>query len=310
MTTRSPLALDELNRRFAIEGVVQIVSGNQGLPKVQIATPAASAEIYLHGAQLTSWVPAGSGEVIFLSERSKFADGSAIRGGVPICFPWFRNKADDPKAPSHGFVRTKTWELESVTRDVTQASHTVAVTLVTGSDDASRKWWPHDFLLRHRVTIGAELKMELTLTNTGQTRLTFEEALHTYHRVADVGHVRIAGLDGVAYLDNTDANREKIQQGDIAFARQTDSAYLNTTHNLEILDPGLNRRILVAKRNSLTTVVWNPWQEGAKSLSDLGDEEWREMVCAEASNIRAFAVTLPPGEQHTMAATLRVAKLA
>ena len=147
------------------------------------------------------------------------------------------------------------------------------------------------------------------MTNAGAGALTFEEALHTYHRVGDARAIRIGGLDGISYLDNTDDNREKIQHGDVAFTKQTDNAYLNTTHDLEIIDPELKRRILIEKQNSLTTVVWNPWVEGAHSLSDLGDEEWRQMSCVEASNIRSFAVTLQPGQEHTMAATIRVVPL-
>jgi glucose-6-phosphate 1-epimerase len=119
--------------------------------------------------------------------------------------------------------------------------------------------------------------------------------------------IRVHGLDGVAYLDNTDANREKRQQGDIVFTAQTDRAYLDTTHAVEILDPILRRRIRLDKKNSRTTVVWNPWIEGAHSLADLGDDEWRTMACVEASNIRACAVDLAPGEQHTMMTSIHVA---
>jgi glucose-6-phosphate 1-epimerase len=133
-----------------------------------------------------------------------------------------------------------------------------------------------------------------------------EEALHAYHRVGHVENIRLRGLDGVAYLDNTESNREKVQSGDLVLTAQTDSAYLNTRHALELVDPGLRRRILVAKENSLTTVVWNPWSEGTRLLSDLGDDEWQRMLCVEASNILAFALILPPGEQHTMTATINV----
>ena len=266
-------------------------------------TPAATAEIYLHGAQLTSWRPAGGEEVIFLSGQSQFEPGRAIRGGIPVCFPWFRNKADDPKAPSHGFVRTKAWQLDSVTRD----GDAVTISLSTASDEATRAWWPHDFLLVHRVTVGAELVQELTVSNTGTTPLRFEEALHTYYRVGGAASVRIQGLDGVAYLDNTDGNREKRQEGDIVFTAPTDRAYVDTTHAVEILDPILRRRIRLEKENSRTTVVWNPWVEGAHALPDMADDEWRAMACVEASNIRAFAVDLAPGEQHTMKTSIRVA---
>ena len=118
--------------------------------------------------------------------------------------------------------------------------------------------------------------------------------------------VRIRGLGGVTYLDNTDANREKRQEGDIVFTAQTDRAYVETTHAVEIADPILRRRIRLAKEDSRTTVVWNPWSTGAQSMADLGDDGWRTMACVEASNIRDFAVDLAPGQQHTMKTVIQV----
>jgi glucose-6-phosphate 1-epimerase len=303
---QAPPSIEELNQRFGIAGVAQITAGNGGLPRVSVNTLAATAEIYLHGAHITSWRPAGGEEVIFLSAQSQWVEGRAIRGGIPVCFPWFRNKADDPKAPSHGFARTKAWQLDSVTR----SGDAVTISLSTASDEATRAWWLHDFLLVHRVTVGAELVQELTVSNTGKAPLRFEEALHTYYRVGGAESVRIHGLDGVAYLDNTDGNREKQQEGDIVFTAPTDRAYVNTTHAVEILDPILHRRIRLEKENSRTTVVWNPWVEGARALPDMADDEWRAMACVEASNIRAFAVELAPGEQHTMKTNIRVAAAA
>jgi glucose-6-phosphate 1-epimerase len=146
--------IHELNRRFEMNGVAKITVGSGDLPRVSVSTPAATAEIYLHGAQITSWRPAGADEVIFLSKLSQFAPGKAIRGGIPVCFPWFRNKADNPKAPAHGFVRIKAWQLDSVKLE----GDAVIVSLSTGGDEGTRAWWPHDFLLQHRLTIGAELE--------------------------------------------------------------------------------------------------------------------------------------------------------
>ena len=294
-------AIDELNQRFGVSGVASVTAGNNGLPRIRVNIPAATAEIYLHGAQLTSWRPAGAEEVIFLSQHAQWEPGRAIRGGIPVCFPWFRNKADDPKAPAHGFVRTKAWELDSVEK----LGDAVRVSLSTSSDEGTRAWWPYDFYLQHSLTIGAELTQELVMTNTGSKPLRFEEALHTYYRVGGAHAVRISGLDGVAYLDNMDNNREKWQQGDIAFTAQTDRAYVDTTHAVEIMDPILRRRIRLEKQESRTTVVWNPWSTGAQSLADLGDE-WRTMACVEASNIRAFAVNLEPGQQHSMRTLIKV----
>ena len=160
-------------------------------PKSGSPAPPPTAEIYLHGAHLTSWIPAGAEEVIFLSSKAQYQDGKAIRGGVPICFPWFNAKTDDPKAPSHGLVRTKTWELESIIHE----GNAIAVSLSTASDEATRKWWPHEFRAVQRITISSHLQMELTVTNTGAEPFTFQEALHTYYRVGNVRYVRLVGLD-------------------------------------------------------------------------------------------------------------------
>jgi glucose-6-phosphate 1-epimerase len=295
--------IDALNASFAIPEIAKIVAGSGGLPKIQISSPAASAEIYLHGAQLTSWRPAGSEEVIFLSRQSRWEEGRAIRGGIPICFPWFRAKSDDPKAPAHGVVRTKGWRLDSLT----QKQDSVIVTLSTESDAESRKWWPFEFRIVHRITVGSELKLELIVTNTGPASFHFEEALHTYNRVGDAERLSIIGLDGVAFLDNRDGNKLKLQSGDALLTRDTDNAYLNTQSAVEIADPVLNRRIRLEKQNSLTTVVWNPWKEDAAKLADLGDDEWRQMACVEASNILSGAVALGPGAEHTMTAIISVA---
>jgi len=295
--------IDALNRRCAIPGIAQVVPGNGGLPKVKIITAAATAEIYLHGAQVTAWKPAGTEEVIFVSDQSHWQDGKAIRGGVPICFPWFRAKADDPRAPSHGVVRTKQWRLDSIT---SESDGLVVVLLSTQSDESTRRWWLHEFRLVHRITVGNPLSMELTATNTGSAPLQFEEALHTYFRVGQVENVRVRGLDGVTYLDNTDGNRAKVQSGEVIFTSATDNAYLDTYAPLELVDPTLGRVIRTEKQGSATTVVWNPWQQGASTLADLGDEEWRVMACVEASNILGAAVYLDPGGEHTMHSTLSI----
>lgn len=295
--------IDDLNRRFGISGIAQVVPGNGGLPKIAVTTPGASAEIYLHGAQVTRWKPGGTEEVIFLSEQSRWEDGRAIRGGIPICFPWFRGKADDPKAPAHGFVRTREWQLDSVTAE---QDDRVIVACSTESDDTTQRWWLHEFRLVLRAAIGENLGLELTVKNTGSTRFGFEEALHTYLLVGNARQVGVRGLDGVRYFDNMDENREKVQSGDVNLEATTDNAYLNTYSALDLIDPILHRTIRTSKENSATTVVWNPWKQGAASLSDLGDDEWECMTCVEASNILTSTIWLEPGQEHAMRATLSI----
>jgi glucose-6-phosphate 1-epimerase len=299
----SPIA--EWDRRFEIPGTARIVEGSGGLPKVCITSQQAEGEMYLHGAHVTSWKPGGEAEALFLSSQSRWEDGRAIRGGVPICFPWFGNKADDPKAPAHGFVRTKAWEIESIA----QAGGAVTVSMFTESNEITKKWWAADFRLVHRATFGRELSLELVMMNTGETRLRFEEALHAYHRVENIEKARVSGLDAVSYLDKTDMNRKKVQQGEIAIAAETDRVYLNTSDAVEIQDTVLPRRSHIAKVNSQTTVVWNPWVQKAHSLSDLGDEEWMHFLCIETSNVSDFSVELAPGQQHSMKAVVRVSHL-
>src|SRR3954469_24368080 len=295
----------DLNQRFGIPGIAEIVEGNGGLPKVRIKSPSANGEMYLHGAHVTSWKPADTEEVLFLSRQSQFENGRAIRGGVPICFPWFGPNASNPKAPMHGFARTRAWQLEQIER----TANAVCVTMSLTSDDETKKWWPGDFRLLHRATFGQQLTLELALTNTGSAPLRFEEALHTYYRIGDITKTRISGLDGVHYLDKTEAGDEKIQRGEIAITKETDRVYVGTPAPVEIIDPVLRRRTLVAKQHSKCTVVWNPWIEKAKALTDLGETAWPNLVCVEVCNVGTLAVELAPGKEHTMSATSQVSAL-
>jgi glucose-6-phosphate 1-epimerase len=295
-------ALADSYGRFEIPGIAEVVPGNGGLPKVRITTSEGSGEMYLHGAHVTSWKPADEDEVLFLSAKSQWEDGRAIRGGVPICFPWFRGKTDDPKAPAHGFVRTKAWQIESIT----QGGGAVTVSMFTESDEDTKKWWPAEFRLVHRATFGSELSMELEVTNAGKTPLRFEEALHAYFRVGNVEMTRTQAPDAFHYYDKTDVHTQKTQLGEIVITSETDRVYLDTRDPIEVEDPVLQRRIRVSKENSLNTVVWNPWEQKAASISDLAKDEWTQMLCIEPSNVLSFAVELAPGQQHTMKAVARV----
>ena len=295
-------AVKEYDPRFEIPGFVEIVDGNGGLPKVRITSPACVGEIYLHGAHVTSWKPAGEDEVLFFSSQSRWEDGRAIRGGVPVCFPWFARKADDSHAPDHGFVRTKAWQLDSIS----QAGDEITVSMSTESNEATKKWWPADFRLVLRTTFGEELKLELTVTNAGRTSLCFEEALHAYFRVANIEMTGVRMPDAFQYIDKTDLHQIKTQLGDIAITSETDRVYLNTRDEIELEDSLLKRRVHIAKENSRTTVVWNPWAQKARTMSDFGADEWRQMVCVEPSNVSDFSVCIEPGQQHTLKVRVRV----
>ena len=295
-------SIRELDAKFGIAGTARVNAGNGGLPRVVVTGKECAGEMYLLGATVTSWKPRGSNEVLFVSAASRWENGKAIRGGVPICCPWFGNKAGDPKAPAHGLVRAKPWQIDSITEN----GGAVTASLSTESGEETRKLWPGDFQLVQRVTFGSELTMELAMKNTGAAPFSFEEALHTYFRVGDAAQARVRGLDGIHYLDKTDGNREKTQTGDVAIAKETDSVYLDTRGTAEIEDTQLRRRIRVSKENSLATVVWNPWIEKAKALADLGDDEWKQFVCVETCNAAKHTVTLGPGESHRMRAVIQL----
>lgn len=298
--------IEALNHRYGISDAAQVVAGNGGLTKVQIRTAAVSGEIYLYGAHVTSWRPAGFEEVLFVSQRSHWQQGQPIRGGIPICFPWFRNKADQPSAPKHGFVRTAVWRLDSIRQ---QEDGSVTMVCVFESNDETKRLWPHEFCAAYRVTFGKTLRLELSVINTGTTSMRFEEALHTYFRIGHIGQIQIHGLDGTTYLDNMDGNRERVQSGDLVLTKQTDNAYLNTQSDVEVRDLLQKRILRTEKKNSETTVVWNPWAEGAASISDFGEEEWKSMVCAEASNVLRCPVLLGPGEEHGLRAIISAESL-
>ena len=251
--------------------------------------------MYFHGGQVMSWRPRGEGEVFFVGRQARWEPGRAIRGGVPICFPWFGPHPSDPQAPAHGCVRIKAWQLDSIS----EADGTVSVSMSTKSDDDTRRWWPSSFRLEHRATFGAILTLDLVVTNTGDVPFSFEEALHTYYRVGHVDDVRIRGLEGTRYLDAVDAWREKPQDGEIVFTSETDRVYLDTRAPITIED-GARRRVRVTAERSHATVVWNPWAGKARALADLADEEWPRFVCVETSNVSPRAVELAAGEQHVM----------
>jgi glucose-6-phosphate 1-epimerase len=275
-----------------------------GLTYAQITTPHATASVYLQGAHLTAWQPAGHQPVIFTSRKAEFVSGKAIRGGVPISFPWFATRHDGKKGPSHGFARIQDWTLAFAAL----AGDDLHLTFTLGPNDLSRSLGYDHFRLAYQLTIGRTLTMQLTVANDADTPLVFEEALHTYYAVADVGKIAIAGLNGVSYLDKVEDLQSK-QQGDIAITGPTDRVYLATTAACALDDREGKRRITVAKAGSNTTVVWNPWKEGAAKLADMDAGEWREFVAIETVNAAAAAITLAPGATHAMQAKVTVEEL-
>jgi len=286
--------------------MISFEPGPGGLLRSEISTSTAEAELYLQGAHLARWRPGGQQPVLYVSPKSLFSPGKAIRGGVPIIFPWFGNREGGKPGPAHGFARTAQWTLES-SRELDDSK--VEVMLGLRSDDASRKLFEGEFELRFRVTIGRELEMELETSNVGKEPFTFEEALHTYLAVGDVRKVSIQGLENTVYIDKTDAFLRKPQKGDaVRIGKETDSVYLNTRAVCVVSDPVWGREITVEKSGSDSTVIWNPWVEKTRGMADMAPDSWQGMICVETANAGENAVTLGPGGRHWMRARVRVGK--
>jgi glucose-6-phosphate 1-epimerase len=294
--------------RTTLPSTVRIETGNGGLPRVAIAGHHGTAEMYFQGAHLTAWHPAGAATpVLWLSRESRFEPGKAIRGGVPICFPWFGAHATDATAPAHGFARLEDWTLIDAAED---ANGVVSVTMaLTAGAASSSAAWPHAFEARYRVSVGPSLTLELTVRNPGREPFSFEEALHSYFAVQDVRQITITGTEDTEYLDKVAGFARRRQPREpIRFTGETDRVYLDTHTTCEIHDPGRQRAIAVHKRQSDTTVIWNPWIDKARAMSDFGDDEWPEMVCVETCNVGVHARTLQPGEDHTMSAIIELVR--
>jgi glucose-6-phosphate 1-epimerase len=295
--TRSPLVDTPL------PSSVRLLTGDDQLPRLEVSARDAAARVFFHGAHLTAWHPSHvDAPVLWMSGRSFFQTDKPIRGGVPICFPWFGAHASAAGAPMHGFARLAGWTL-SEAREAADGT----VTLTFSLQDVSSAEWPHRFLVTYRIRVGAQLALELDVRNTGDDPFVFEEALHTYFAVENIEHVTVEGLENTAYLDKL-AGFARLRQGGepIRFSGETDRVYLDTIASSVIRDPGMRRRILISKSGSRSTVVWNPWSDKARAMPDFGDLEWRRMVCIETANIGSAAVRLEPGGLHTMTATIRV----
>ena len=283
---------------------VVVETGAGGLPRARVIGPRAEAEVYLQGAHLTRWQPRGAAPVLFLSARAVYAPGKAIRGGVPLIFPWFGPHATDRQAPMHGFARSRPWRLATSGLGPEGA---VVVELALEDDEASRAAWPFSFGARYRVSVGDTLEMALEVVNRSATPFTFEAALHTYLAVGDIRAVGITGLEQTAYIDKVDGMTRKRHGGEpLRLTGETDRVFLGTTARCVVDDRVLDRRLIVDKTGSASTVVWNPWATKAAGIADLEPDDWRRMVCVETANAADDAVTLAAGARHVMTATLRV----
>jgi glucose-6-phosphate 1-epimerase len=291
-------AIDTLNRRFGLAGTLHFVQGRAGLPEAEIQTPQASARVALHGAQVLAWQPAGALPVIWVSQAAVFEPGQPVRGGVPVCWPWFGAREG---LPMHGFARTRLWQVRAASMD---AAGQVVLRLGLQDDADTRALWNHAFDLELLLTIGATLSLTLISRNTGDQPFTLTDALHSYFCVADIHQATVQGLDGCDYLDKVQNFALAKQTGAVEFTGETDRIYVDTTADCVIADRAQQRAIRVSKTGSSSTVVWNPWRE--KTFADMAAGEYQQMLCVETCNAGPVLITLAPGQTHALTARFAV----
>lgn len=299
--------LNDLNDRFAIPFKLRFKTVGEGLVVADITNAHASASICLQGGQLLSWQPTASAEpVIWLPSAATFAPKAPIRGGIPVCWPWFSAHGSEASFPMHGFARTQPWQVKS-TRSLGDGSTEISLTLPITS--AMQAMWPHQAQLDLLISVGNTLKIALITRNLCDSDFILTEALHTYFSVSDIAQVHVDGLDGIHFHDKAAGWTEDDQAGIIPFAAEVDRVYVNTPERCTIVDPAWQRRIHINKLGSQSTVVWNPWATRAAQMVDLGQDGWTRFVCVETANALENAVTVPAGKSHTMAVEYRVETL-
>jgi len=295
-----------LNQRFGSDGALAFREETNGFVIAEVNNPHASASIAMQGAHLMHFQPKGQEALIWLSPEAKLATGKSIRGGVPVCWPWFGAHTSDAALPAHGFARTVPWRLNQV-HTLADGSTQLEFELIPSA--TTRTQWPQACSVRNIITIGQSLRHELVTTNLDSEPMVLGEALHTYFQVGDVRRVSVNGLEGRDYLDKVRDFARDTQSGPLRFCGEVDRIYLDAPATTEIRDPSMNRRIIIRSQGSRSTVVWNPWCEKAAAMGDLGPNGYRHMLCVETANAAEDTVTLAPGAQHRLVARYTIEAL-
>jgi glucose-6-phosphate 1-epimerase len=263
-------------------------------PVLEINHPSCRARVALHGAHVMEWQPAGHAPVLYCSPETVLREGKAIRGGIPICWPWFNAHPTDPSKPAHGIARTRFWQLI----DSQDGGESVELRFELKSDEKTRAIWDHEFHAIVEMRLGAELQVSLTSHNTGSTDFRETGALHSYLAVDDIASVKVAGLDSAAFIETAGGRRESsVQTGDVLIEGEVDRIY--TSASTVTVGDG-SRTIRVHKHGSASTIVWNPGPEKAAKLGDMPAEDFRRFVCVETANAPGAEVTVAPGAHHVL----------
>jgi len=291
--------LEQMNGQFGIAGQLRFVNGPGDMPVAEIHNDLGQASLALQGAHVLGFQASGQQPIIWMSDEATYAPGKSLRGGVPVCWPWFGPHASDSNLPGHGPARTVDWE--PIASEALSDGHT-GISFELVETEKTSQQCPHPLRVRLHVTVGSNLVLTLETTNLGDTPFTLGEALHTYFLVGDVRRAQVEGLDGCTYIDKMDGGARKQQHGPVSISAEADRIYLGTGNHAEIVDPAMDRKIVIKSAGSASMVVWNPWIETAEKMGDLGPDGYLKMLCVETANAADDVVQLAPGATHRMLA--------
>jgi glucose-6-phosphate 1-epimerase len=291
---------EELNATHGIAGNLRFVTGKGGFTLIEVDNGKARALISPYAGQVLSFRRAGEPEdLLFVSEHAYYQPGKAIKGGIPVCWPWFGPDPEGKGRPAHGFVRNRDWQVLGTSL---QDDGATSVRLGITPDEDIRALWQHPFALTLEISVGRALVLALCTFNPDTVPLTITQGLHSYFRVGDVRRVLVRGLAGKHYIDKLDGGAAKTQEGPVTIDGEVDRIYTGVDHDLVIDDPAFGRRIRIATEGSASAVVWNPWAATAAAMADLGDEEYTGMLCVETTNAGPDTVQIIPGENYRLVA--------
>lgn len=292
-----------LNQKYGLNGKIVFQTNKHGFIEATAKGQGGTSTVLLYGAHLTSFIPEGEKEVLWMSKSAEFKEGKAVRGGIPICFPWFGPAPVNRSLPKHGFARLMYWE-PMASQILKDGSIELQLTLL--SNDFTYDLWPHEFKAVIAITTGRELSVSLHVENKGATEMQYSAALHTYFSVGDAASTCVEGLGGHYYYPEGSTQRQQQKEAFFELSSMVDRCYINHRQPCLIHDTAQSRTIRANKEGSQTTVLWNPWEEGARQIRDIHENGYLDYVCVEAVNTFDDTIVLQPGERHATTAILSV----
>jgi glucose-6-phosphate 1-epimerase len=295
------MLLDELNNIYGIDNQLTF-SEEKHMIVANIESKYASARISLYGGQVLSFTPKGERNLLFLSQDAIYQNGKAIRGGIPICWPWFGSHPDNEGLPSHGFARLSNWEVIQTSSNKDE----VQIQLQLKNSKATEALWPYKFETRLNLRIGKSLDLNLTTTNKDDKAFTITSALHSYLSISDSEKVKLEGLENTQYRDDVLHVTSFQNESLLSIKGEVDRQYFDTSESCTINDPQHKRKLRIRKEGSKVTVVWNPGDKLAAKMSDLGNKEYKNMLCVESANTMNDAITIQPSENHSLSTQISI----